>query len=304
VSSIDVRPFRRSDREQLTALVNAHIAPVIPGVTVSVNTVMNQLEREPSEAIVDPWVIERRPLVAVNRDAIAAGALLHRFGSDERVGNDFRNAGEIRWLVCGYAAEEAGDALMEACIATMDEWQVDRQYAGGELPSHAAYGVPDCWPHIRALYLRHGFVPRGHVEVILVASLEDLPSRSEPPLPGLILRRSLGACGARFTGLLGEEVAGFIEVEIITDGDPRTRQFGWSDIGNLWVTEELRRQGIGTWLLAAGADWLRLGGIQRLLTYARPEQEDEFGFAARHGFHELVRTERGWVRESPSDALR
>jgi ABC-type spermidine/putrescine transport system permease subunit II len=83
VSSIHVRPFVRSDREQLTGLVNAHIAAVIPGVTVSVNTVLSQLEREPSEAIVDPWVIERRTLVAVSRDAIVAGALLHRFGSDE-----------------------------------------------------------------------------------------------------------------------------------------------------------------------------------------------------------------------------
>ena len=36
MSSIHIRPFVRSDREQLTALVNAHIAAVIPGITVSV----------------------------------------------------------------------------------------------------------------------------------------------------------------------------------------------------------------------------------------------------------------------------
>ena len=82
-----------------------------------------------------------------------------------------------------------------------------------------------------------------------------------------------------------------------TDGDPRTRQFGWSDLGNLWVKEELRRKGIGTWLLGTVADWLRLGGIQRLLTYTRPDDEDELGFATHHGFKELVRTERGWVRK-------
>ena len=29
--SLEVRPFRRGDREQLTALVNAHIAAVVPG---------------------------------------------------------------------------------------------------------------------------------------------------------------------------------------------------------------------------------------------------------------------------------
>jgi hypothetical protein len=31
---------------------------------VSVNTLMNQLEREPGEMVVDPWVIERATLVA------------------------------------------------------------------------------------------------------------------------------------------------------------------------------------------------------------------------------------------------
>jgi hypothetical protein len=36
MTSIEVRPFRRGDREQPTALVNAHAAAVIPGVWVSV----------------------------------------------------------------------------------------------------------------------------------------------------------------------------------------------------------------------------------------------------------------------------
>jgi hypothetical protein len=59
MSAVQVRPFRRADREQLTALVNAHIQAVVPGVTVSVNTVLSQLERDPGEFIVDPWVAER-----------------------------------------------------------------------------------------------------------------------------------------------------------------------------------------------------------------------------------------------------
>ena len=48
MSSVEVRPFRRGDREQLTALVNAHVQAVVPGVSVSVNTVLSQLERDPS----------------------------------------------------------------------------------------------------------------------------------------------------------------------------------------------------------------------------------------------------------------
>lgn len=40
---VTVRPFRRDDREQLTALVNAHVAAVVPGLSVSVNAVLSGL---------------------------------------------------------------------------------------------------------------------------------------------------------------------------------------------------------------------------------------------------------------------
>jgi GNAT superfamily N-acetyltransferase len=300
VPSIEIRPFERSDREQLTALVNGHIAAVIPGITVSVNAVMSQLEREPAEGIVDPWVVERRTLVAVERDAIVAGALLHRFASDERVSDDYRDAGDIRWLVFSPTATAAADALIEECIAVMNQWEVRRQWGGVELPALAAYGVSESWPHIRDLYLRHGFVHRGHVEIIYVAAVDDLPTVSDPPLAGLALRRSVAfGVGVRLSACLVDEVIGYVDVELRADGDPRARQFGWSDIGNLWVKEELRRRGIGTWLLANAADWLRLGGINRVVTYARPEKTDEIGFALANGFRELVRTERSWIRQRP-----
>lgn len=32
--SIEVRPFQRGDRDQVTALVNAHIQAVVPGMSV------------------------------------------------------------------------------------------------------------------------------------------------------------------------------------------------------------------------------------------------------------------------------
>jgi hypothetical protein len=106
--SVVVRPFRREDREQLTRLVNAHVGAVLPGVSVSVNTVMSQLEREPHEPVVDPWVVERRTLVALEKDAVAAGALVHHYGADASVGDYYRDAAEIRWLVCRPGAPEVG----------------------------------------------------------------------------------------------------------------------------------------------------------------------------------------------------
>jgi hypothetical protein len=62
--SIQVRPFARGDREQVTTLVNAHIGAVVPNVSVSVQGLLSQLEREPGEFIVDRWVTERLTLVA------------------------------------------------------------------------------------------------------------------------------------------------------------------------------------------------------------------------------------------------
>src|SRR5918912_3577019 len=99
MSSIEVRPFRRSDREQLTQLVNAHVAAVVPGVSVSVNTVMSQLEREPGEFIVDPWVTERATLVAEQRGRVVAAAHLLRYGAGEEVGEAYRDNAELHWLL-------------------------------------------------------------------------------------------------------------------------------------------------------------------------------------------------------------
>ena len=99
MSSVEVRPFRRSDREQLTGLVNAHVQAVVPGVSVSVNTVLSQLERDPGEFIVDPWVVDRVTLVAEQRRRVVAAAHLLRYGPGEEVGESYRDAGEISWLL-------------------------------------------------------------------------------------------------------------------------------------------------------------------------------------------------------------
>lgn len=81
MSSIEVRRFRRDDRHQLADLVNAHAAAVVPGVSASVNTVLSQLEREPGEFVVDPWVSERLTRVAERRQRVVAAAhLLHYAG--------------------------------------------------------------------------------------------------------------------------------------------------------------------------------------------------------------------------------
>ncbi len=127
MSSVQIRPFRRGDRDQLTRLVNAHAEAVVPGMSASVNAVLGSLERQPGEFIEDPWVSERVTLVAEQRDRVVAAAHLLRYFPDERAGRDARDVGEIRWLLYWPQAPagnpywpdatEAAEALMTACTA-------------------------------------------------------------------------------------------------------------------------------------------------------------------------------------------
>jgi hypothetical protein len=142
MSEVQVRPFRRADREQLTALVNAHIQAVVPGVAVSVNTVLSQLERNPGEFIVDPWVAERITLVAEQRGRVVAAAHLLRYGAGEDVGPAYRGSSEINWLLFWPRAshwrdsEEAAGALMDACLERLRSWgSAEHWHVDGVLPA-------------------------------------------------------------------------------------------------------------------------------------------------------------------------
>jgi GNAT superfamily N-acetyltransferase len=314
MSPIEVRPFRRSDRDQLTQLVNAHAAAVVPGMSVSVSTVMSALERQPGEFIEDPWVSERVTLVADQRDRISAAAHLLRYFSDERAGPSARDVGDVHWLLfwpeapagnpCWPDAAQAAEALMAACIRQLEGWGVTRQQAGGELPVRGVYGVPEQWPHIHALYRRAGFAHTGHIEIVYLARVDDLPRPAEIPVEGLSVRRTAGMNGTRLSAMLGADVIGYIEVETFDEGERLPRHGGWADIGNLRVTEPYRRRGVASWLLGQAADWLRLADVDRLLDYAWLEGTDPGGqdyadyraFLPAVGFRELTRTKRGWTR--------
>lgn len=303
--SVEVRPFRREDREQLTALVNAHVASVVPGGSVSVAKVLGQLEREPGEFIVDPWVSERRTLVAVQRGRIVAGAHLLRYDADERVGETYRDAAEIRWFLFWPEAPfwrgsgDAAEVLLAACIAQLDRWGAQKHYADGTLPFPGVYGVPEQWPHVRAALERAGFSRGDRTETVYLAEVGDLPEVAEPPLQGLCLSRSVGINGTRLSACRGDDVVGYIEVEILEESERLGPRGRFADIGNLHVVEGERRRGVGGWLVAQAGEWLRLGRIERVLDYTGPEDEEYYApFLAAVGFRVLTRTQRGWTRET------
>ncbi|MFI6805605.1 N-acetyltransferase [Streptomyces luteogriseus] len=296
----EVRPFRRTDRDQLTDLVNLHVAAVVPGVSVSVNTVLGDLERQPGEFITDPRVAERTTLVAERRGHVVAAAHLLRYRADAEVGVDHRDAAEINWFVHRPAAplwpdaDLAADLLMGACLAQFARWNARVRYADGSLPAPLVYGVPRNWPHIRALYARAGFRHTGDTEVILIARVADLPAPE--PRRGVTSERTLGERGARFTARAAGRTLGYIEIDTaLARPERHARAAGLADIGNLCIDPAQHGTGLEHWLLARAADWLRLCGVDRLVAYESAADRAPLALLAGAGFRELTRTDRGWV---------
>jgi GNAT superfamily N-acetyltransferase len=297
--ALEVRPFRRADRDQLTDLVNMHVAAVVPGVSVSVNTVLSDLERQPGEFITDPWVAERTTLVAEQREYVVAAAHLLRYRADAEVGEAYRDAAEIDWFVCRPAAsfwpdaDQAADLLMRACLAQFARWNVRVRYADGALPAPLVYGLPRNWPHIRAVYERAGFRHVGDTEVILLARVADLP---EPgPRPGVTIERTLGECGTRFTARAGTGALGFVEIDTaLARPERHARAAGLADVGNLHIDPAQYGTGLEHRLLGQAADWLRLCGVDRLAAYESATDTAMLDHLTGAGFRELTRTDRGW----------
>jgi GNAT superfamily N-acetyltransferase len=303
VPPIAVRPFHRTDRHQVTALVNAHVEAVLPGVTVSPNAVLSQLEREPGETVVDPWVLRRHTLVAVEREEVVAAAHLLRYRDDADVGPEHRGAGDVRWLLHRPGAVDAANAVSAAALDWFRGAGTGRVWSDAGLPAPGVYGVPDRWPHVAATLRRAGFEPGGREEAVLAAAVDDLPAAGPAPLPGLVAREELGGRAWCVRAVLDARAVGCCEVESdLTEGGTLSRLAGWAEVWELRVEPGLRRRGIGTWLLGRAADRLRFAGARRLLDCAitAPAAEVDAGelpFLLARGFRELTRTRRGWRRD-------
>lgn len=299
MSTVAVRPFRRADRDQVTALVNAHAQAVVPGVSVPVNAVLNHLEREPGEFLVDPWVVARTTLVVEQRGRVSAVAHLVRYGAGPEVGPALRDVGDLRWLLCWLDhpvwpdASAAGSAVAEAAVAVLRRWRVRRAGADLSLPAPGVYGVPEQWPHVRALLERVGFVRGPSEELVYLADVAQLP-RSGTRLD-LRAVRTLGVSGTRLAVRLDGADVGYVEVDTGIDGPGHLGGGGgWADVANLHVDAAYRHRGIEEWLLGEAAEWLRLARVSRLLAYATPDEADLRALLERLGFRLLTRTAREW----------
>ena len=298
---VEIRPFARRDREQLARLVNAHIASAIPGGSIPTATLLNQLEHPIGEPIVGPWVTELATFVAIEADQVVGAAHLRRYADDNRTSTSYRNAGGFEWLVCWPDHLDAGRAVRDAALDHLAGWDARVWYGDGSFPVPGVYGVSDSWPHIQALYREALFDPSGgQIETIYGGALDGVPDPGDPPLPGLTLRRQLGSLGTAFDAILDHDIVGNYEVDDdLTRGSNNLAFAGWADECNHWVREDLREQGIGTWLVTSAVLWLRLGGTRRLLAYAveDPHIARRTHYYARYGLRPINRTVRGWRRD-------
>jgi GNAT superfamily N-acetyltransferase len=296
----EVRPFLRHDRDQLTDLVNAHVKAVIPGCSVPVATLLSQMERDPGEYIVDPWVVERETWVAIEDDRLVAAVHLHRYGNDLTVGPALRNAAGINWLVCWPSNLDAGGNLMRVANERLDRWKPRITVLDMSLPAPLAYGIHDAWPHLALLAREAGFSDAdGRTELQFVIALDRIEPAVEAPIKGLTVRRRLHVFGAAFTAMLHGREIGLLEVDDdFTRHGSMLRNDGWADISNLCVVEEHRGVGVASWLLGQAGEWLRMGGSRNLINYLGDDEVESplHAWLLANGFVEINRTRRGWTR--------
>lgn len=302
----DVRPFARHDRDGLTALANRHIAAALPGGSVPVATLLSQMERDSAQYVIDPWVIDRGTFVGLEADRVVAAAHLKRYGTDANISDDYRDAGEIAWLICDPSHLDVGEAVLHAAMRHLSGWNVRVWYADGSLP-YLLYGIPDSWPHIGRLLTDTGFDDTAsQVEVVYAGDITDVTLPGEPPVDTVELRRVVGTLGTSFEAWSDEERIGVFAVDD-SHGLSNARLAGWADVADHWVAPEHRGRGIGTWLVRHGCAWLRLGGTTRLLAYGLERRargldpmentvERATPYLARFGLAPITRTSRGWRR--------
>ena len=306
----EVRLFERHDRDALTTLANRHIAAVLPGGAVPIATLLSQMERDVGEYIVDPWVIDRCTIVAIEAQRVVAAVHLKRYGADEPVSASYRDAAEIAWCIADPSEVDAGRSALAAAMAQLTEWQARIWYADGGLPCLGVYGIPDAWPHVEHLLSDAGFTDDdGQIELVYAGDISSVAEPGPAPVEGVGLRRVVGPLGTSFEAWLNGQRIGLFEVEDCY-GIANAQLTSWADEANHWVSDGHRGHGVGTWLVRHGCRWLRLGGKTRLLAYAVERRgqgldpmentpESCTPYYARFGLTPITRTRRGWHR-SPS----
>jgi hypothetical protein len=112
-----VAPFQHAQLLQLAALVNLHLATVLPGWTLPEAVIAEHLQRDFGQAITDPWVAERATLCVATDYKMLAVAHLLRYRGDPDVNEPYRTIGEIGWFLAVPGHDDAAAAVLAATQA-------------------------------------------------------------------------------------------------------------------------------------------------------------------------------------------
>jgi GNAT superfamily N-acetyltransferase len=295
---IHIEPFQPLHLPQVQALVNAHLSAMVPGWALPEAYIASKLQRDPGEYVVDPWIIGRTTLCAIQRQRVVGAAHLLRYGSGPEVSLYYQGSGEIDWFVAWPDAKDAAIALLGAAQQQLRAWGVTKVWADMGLLVGPFVGVPDVWPHISAALMSAGFRPdEGSDEAVYGGRLDRVAEVGAPPIAGLVVRRTTGSFGAHFTAILEGQGVGDCEcMPDLTEGGALPALRGWAELTEMEVAERWRNRGIGTCLIQHAAAWLRLGRCDRIVLAVA--QDDEAAgvdrFYQRCGWNVLVRQQKGW----------
>jgi GNAT superfamily N-acetyltransferase len=295
---IAIETYRPEQLAQVQALVNAHLGALLPGWAVPEALIASQIQRNPGEYVVDPWVIARITICAIEAQRVVAAAHLLRYGSGPEVSEFCTNIGTIDWIVAWPDAGEAAAALLAATHQQFEVWGVRKVWADVALLVGPFAGVPDAWPHIAAALRAAGYQPDpGRDEMVYGGSIDQVPPPSAPSLAGLEFQRTVGRFGTRFTALLEGQPVGYCEcIADLTEGGAAPALRGWAELAEVEVEPSWQRRGIGTWLVQHAVAWLRLGGCDRIALVVAVDSEAAGAdrFYQRFGWSRLARQKRGW----------
>ena len=282
--------------EQVQYLVNGHLRAVVPGWALPLEYIAFCLKRNPSEYVTDPWVWERKSLVALKEGRVCGAAHLLKYGADSPASG----SGEIDWFVCWPNETATGAALLSAAEEQLGAWECRKSRFNGNLPAPLMSGVPDSWPHVIELISEAGYAPRDdRDEAVFGGTLNSVSPPGEAPVRGMRIKRTAGGFGTCFTAWLDDTAVCTCECGTDLDQGGRLPAFSrWAGLSELGTEEDWRNKGIGAWVVRHAVQWLVMAGKTRcVLCVAMDNEKNGAGrFYRRFGWSPFVRLKRGWTR--------
>lgn len=182
----------------------------------------------------------------------------------------------------------------------MGVWQVSEERAGIDgLSLPVCVGIPDKWPHVEDLIRRFGYKSSAEADVsVYGGSLEGVPHPGVAPVSGPSIHHDVGQFGKRFSAeLQGQRVAQCGCIPDLSAGGELPGLAGWAELSEIETRASHRNQGIGSWVIAHTADWMRSAGCRRVAmsVTSGAEQAGAGRFYQRFGWKPILR-QKHWSK--------